>query len=253
MIPLSPEFQPLLLTTNQLRALPCLPALKDMINEAYLLHHKGFRTPDSRPRFGNEQELVNALAPPGRCCVMLQSQDEGQAARPVACAMLKVYHEGDPPADSGVSADVDDGVDGADDREDGEGVDISSIHDWEVGVVAVLQDPKLRKLGLAMRCMEVLERDLLERIKRGGGHSSGGSVPMQNDGLSSPGDQEASQPLNFWLMTSKSVNEAYWKRRGYETVKEKVFPKGHWGHKEEFTIAWMKKVVPRNPALTTGS
>ncbi|KAK2801011.1 hypothetical protein FQN51_005575 [Onygenales sp. PD_10] len=243
--PLSPEFQTILLTTNQLRALPCLPALKDMINEAYILHHKGFKIPDSH-RFRNEQELVDALAPPGRCCVMLQSQDGGQAARPVACAMLQVYHEGDPAPHAGVPVDVD----GREDEE--EEVDISAIHDWEVGVVTVLQDPKLKKLGLAMRCVDALESDLLERLKRGGGHSNG-SVPVQNDGLLGLGGQEAPQPLTFWLMAAKTVNEAYWKRRGYETVKEKVFPKGHWDYKEEFTISWMKKAVPRNPASTIGS
>ncbi|KLJ08701.1 hypothetical protein EMPG_15855 [Blastomyces silverae] len=256
---LSSDFEATLLDAKQFAAYPHLKALLSMVNESFDIRHKeSFGTHD-QGRFGSLEELAESVDAVGRCCIITQTP-KNQAPRIVACSILKAYFEWDAASDPALKkVDAQDistqnGTNGtsqlresSDDetdlalaalnaKNDDPAIDFRSVSDWELGVVVVRQDPQLSKLGLAVRCAALLEQDLLERLERAEKEDANGAI--------TPVDQQQ-QPLTFWVKTAAVVNGSYWHRRGYETVRTRMFPKGYWGAYSDFEIAWMKKCIPR--------
>ncbi|OJD11551.1 hypothetical protein AJ78_06302 [Emergomyces pasteurianus Ep9510] len=254
----SSEFQSELLDVKQLAAYPHLESLMLMVNEAYHVRHREIFETENRGRFGDVQEVVESLDSVGRFCIITQSQ-ENQASRIVACSLLKAFHEGDPVSSplprntDSTDISLPNGANGTkklpkssvsepgltsdfpNAKHVDPDVDIRSISEWELGVVVVRPDPQLSKLGLAVRCASLLEQDLLERLER--------TEKEDDNGRTAPVGQQ--QPLTFWLKTTEEINGSYWRRRGYTTVRTKIFPKGFWGAYRDFELAWMKKCIPR--------
>ncbi|OAX83672.1 hypothetical protein ACJ72_01961 [Emergomyces africanus] len=257
---LSSEFQPTVLDVKQLAAYPYLESLVSMVNEAFRVHHCELFDTHNTGRFEDVEEIVESLDAVGRFCIITQSQ-ENQAPRIVACSLLKAFHEEDPVSspppkkadNTHNSISSPNGANGIRKLPESSGsepsftpaslhakgevdadIDIRSISEWELGVVVVHPDPQLSKLGLAVRCASLLEQDLLARLERAERQDG-------NDTIAPVGQQ---QPLTFWVKTTAAINESYWQRRGFKTVRTKTFPKGFWGAYQDFDLAWMKKCIP---------
>ncbi|OJD28204.1 hypothetical protein ACJ73_00387 [Blastomyces percursus] len=253
------EFETTLLDAKQFAAYPHLEALLSMVNEAFDIRHREAFATHEQGRFESLEDLVESLDAVGRCCIITQTQ-RNQAPRIVACSILKAYFEWDSASDPGLKKkDTQDismqngapngtselhessgsqtnlTLDALNEKNEEPDIDFRSISDWELGVVVVRQDPQLSKLGLAVRCAALLEQDLLGRLERAEKEDANGAI--------TPVDQQ--QPLTFWVKTAAVANGSYWHRRGYETVRTRMFPKGYWGAYNDFEIAWMKKCIPR--------
>ncbi|OAT10320.1 hypothetical protein BDBG_05976 [Blastomyces gilchristii SLH14081] len=252
------EFEAMLLDAKQFAAYPHLEALLSMVNEAFDIRHRESFATHEQGRFESLEELVESLDAVGRCCIITQTQ-KNQAPRIVACSILKAYFEWDPASDPALKKEdardisTQNGVNGTSEPREPPGsetnltlaalnaknedpdMDFRSVTDWELGVVVVRQDPQLSKLGLAVRCAALLEQDLLERLERAEKEDANGAI--------TPVDQQ--KPLTFWVKTAAIVNGSYWHRRGYETIRTRIFPEGYWGAYREFEVAWMNKCIPR--------
>ena len=89
---------------------------------------------------------------------------------------------------------------------------------FEVAAVATLPESPFRKAGLATRCIAKLEDALLK------------------DG-----------EFLLWIHTAEFQNGAYWRRRGFETVRIETKPAGFWGAYEPFEfMTGVKCVGQRN-------
>ncbi|PGH15557.1 hypothetical protein AJ79_02339 [Helicocarpus griseus UAMH5409] len=259
----SSDFRATILDAKQFAAYPHLDSLMSMINEAYTIRHREAFATDKGSRFNTLKELIDALEDGGRCCIVTQEQQKNPAPTIVACAMLNVFHEGDPVSiqptlstedgDGTGRSSTSNGANGTSSEPSGSlgttesgltpaaplagvkdgHVDITSVFDWELGVVAVRHDPRFAKLGLATRCASLLEQDLLDRLD------------MAEKGKAVVEGTAGKQPLTCWVKTTGIANRQYWKRRGFNDVRLKKFPPGFWGAFEEFELVWMKRDIPR--------
>lgn len=253
------DFEAIVLDADELRAHPSLKALHSMINDAFWAQHREII--GNEPRFRDAEEFVGSMGIHGRCCIMFKKKkDQGHQPSngngiaqngdlgldeytPVATATLKPFKEhipglpvNDENGDANANANGNGNQTQPQDTEKNEPLDLLSILDWEPSVVAVRPEPGFQGLGLATRCMEMVERDVLMRMDQA-------ELGAPGAGIGADGDKR--NDLRFLIRTSAGVNVSYWERRGYIPVSTTVYPKGTWNMAQEFSLITLRKVVPR--------
>lgn len=255
---LSPDgYETIILSANELRAHPSLKALYSLINSAFTHQHQAVF--GAQLRFHDIDELIEPMGIHGRCCIMFKrahqnsqpGTDSGLSGQngtsrfdeliPIASATLKPFKQylpGAPePGDSSNTTSVIANGDQNITKDNGNGPhDILSILDWEPSAVVVRPEPEFQRLGLATRCMEQIERDLLTRMKQA-------ELEASSMGADTAGQKR--DDLTFWIRATAGKNHDYWGRRGYAFVGEETFPKGTWNAKEDFGLVTLKRQVPR--------
>lgn len=220
-----PEYELKVFTPQELQEHACLPGLWRMINRAFANHHRALIPPTlGHARYDAPQDVIRELGRHGICCVLLEITDG--ASKPIATAAIKPYKEvllveGDPNAPALIP--------NGDIPSEGDKSHASwmSIQDWELSSVAVDQDAKYAKQGLASRCCAEVERYLADQFRAASkSPEKTGQVPGK---------------LTIWIRGIKENVGAYWARRGYQDVSIRVVGKGGWGATRSFELVSSKK------------
>ncbi|KAG5209996.1 hypothetical protein GTR04_5421 [Trichophyton interdigitale] len=266
------EFGSLMLDVDELLRHPCLPRVLRLINFAFRRDDGVAVNSDGRKgRFNSPEEIIPWIGKHGRIAILFrykpkesrqqqqqlqpnchtngtnghaidngtngvtaladQEEREVDLNEPIATAVIKFFKPnlGLQPIEGELDGDVDKGI-GYDPEPD----DLLAIKHWEPACVSVMPfDDSLKGKGLAIRCVQMLEDDLLERI------DAAAQQREQETGM--PRD---TSPLTFWVRTRTDLTEEYWKRRGYEVLSCKWFPAGSWEYDHAFQISVLTKPVP---------
>ncbi|KAI9733131.1 MAG: hypothetical protein M1834_003678 [Cirrosporium novae-zelandiae] len=227
------EIQSIIFTPSQLRNSSYLPELMTLMNNAFGYAFRDLFPPPPRGRyrFSHPSQIVDAVGEYGRCCVLFMLDQDQKT--PVAITALKPYKE-DPsprgPSPGGSQSNV--AVERPEKPEletqcSIQGNMEEATTDWEIACVAVKDDPRFRKKGLAIRCIEELERDLSQRLAKTGDY---------------PNDKEngVTAKLTSWIRCHELI-EPYWAKRGFQQVKEKMMPIGFWGNIRPFRLVFMRR------------
>ncbi|KAK2874986.1 hypothetical protein FQN49_001886 [Arthroderma sp. PD_2] len=266
------EYGSLLLDSDELLHHPCLPRLQRLINFAFrrddgvAVNSDGkrgrFNEPEGILRFvGNHGRMVilfkyktkeSQQQPNGHgngvnghvdgngagangsngCATEREEQRELDFNEPVATASIKYFQPdlGIQPIEGKLDGDVENGI-----GYDTEPENILDIKHWEPACVSVMPfDESLSGKGLAVRCVRLLENDLLQRLDI-----------AANQQLRKTGQPSDTSPLTFWVRTRTDLTEEYWKRRGYQVLSCKWFAKGCWEYDHDFQISVLTRQVPR--------
>ncbi|EAS37024.3 uncharacterized protein CIMG_02378 [Coccidioides immitis RS] len=223
-----PGFSGTLLDSDQLRAHPCLKSLQIMVNDAF---REG-----NHDRFPTLDAVSATLGTHGRCIVIFRDTDVDKI-NPVATAMIKYYNPAvgvDPIGVIHANGRIE-----SEHGYDSEPADLLSITQWEPAAVAILQgDPSLRKLGLAVYCVDQLEIDLMKRLEEARKNQSAVSGAQSRSHTSASSAKV--QKLTLWIRAKQHL-APYWERRGYKLVHTKMYPKGIWGSQAELKIVTLKR------------
>ncbi|EEP76534.1 predicted protein [Uncinocarpus reesii 1704] len=236
-IPHLPGFSSIIVEGHQLRGHPCLEQLQITVNNAF---REG-----EHDRFPSIEHVITTPGVHGRCCVVFRDGDVDMTS-PVATAMIKYYNP-----DVGVDPIriIDRNGNVVNTSEftksepgyDSEPADFLSITHWEPAAVAILsEDPSLKKLGLAVYCVNQLEIDLLRRLSEA--RRKRPAVPDIQNGNHGLQTTTGIRNLTFWIRCKEHA-VPYWERRGYGLVQKKVYPKGVWGSRTELNIVTLKRDV----------
>ncbi|KAF3483579.1 uncharacterized protein GIQ15_02903 [Arthroderma uncinatum] len=235
------EFGSLTLDANELLHHPCLPRVQRLINFAFKRDDGvAVNSDGKRGRFNSPEQIIPWIGKHGRMVILFKyktkesqqhtnghtngtngyvngngattngsngcagadQERELDTNEPVATAVIKYFKPdlGIQPMEGKLDGDVEKGI-----GYDSEPADILSIKHWEPACVSVMPfDESLQGKGLAVRCVQMLEKDLLQRL----------DIAAREQQLKT-GQPSDTSPLTFWIRTRTDTTEAYWKRRGY--------------------------------------
>ncbi|EFR03340.1 hypothetical protein MGYG_06336 [Nannizzia gypsea CBS 118893] len=260
------EFGSLMLDIDELLRHPCLPRVQRLINFAFRRDDGVAVNSDGKKgRFNSPEQFIPWIGKHGRIVILFRYKakesrqqqhsngtnghangngtsgtaavaDEGEREidinEPVACATIKFFkpYLGIRPIEGELDGDIEKGI-----GYDPEPEDLLAVKHWEPACVSVMPfDDSLKGKGLAVRCVQMLEDDLLERLDA--------AAQQRERETGVPGD---SSPLTFWVRTRTDLTEGYWKRRGFKVLSCKWFPAGSWEYDHDFQISVLTRLVPR--------
>ncbi|KAF9697806.1 hypothetical protein EKO04_004223 [Ascochyta lentis] len=106
---------------------------------------------------------------------------------------------------------------------------------WEIKAVAVDGSAQYLRRGLAVKMYSFLEQCLVSRTRE--------------SGLSTTGRRLAEEDhLTFWILAAECINGVYWKKRGYEIVRQDTYGPPTWGCQTSFEMIVLRKNVPLTTA-----
>ncbi|KAM5456904.1 hypothetical protein MaudCBS49596_001146 [Microsporum audouinii] len=259
------QFGSLMLDANELLHHPCFHRVQRLINLAFRRDDGVAVNSDGKKgRFNSPEDIIPWIGKHGRIVILFKckakegrqhsyshsnggnghvngngsndctprsEEREIDTNEPVATAVIKFFKPdlGIQPIEGELDGDIEKGI-----GYDPEPEDILAIKHWEPACVAVMPfDESLKGKGLATRCVQMLEEDLLKRL-------DAAAQQRQRE----IGQASDTSPLTLWIRTRTDLTEAYWKRRGYEVLSRKWFAKGCWQYDHDFQVSVLTKQVP---------
>ena len=220
--PLPPNFSVHLYrsTPTTLPALPpaLLASMTACINAAYLHSDRLIKPPLFAPdkqRLDERRTVEADLGEHGILAIITDDSNDGQV---VATAGLKRWDGG---------------------REQGGKIRVAGSpgpNAWEVRLVAVRPDERLRGKGLASAAISLLEQEALRLAKAKAGEAQTNGTADETIGA------RASPEVTFWLHVLRESNGPYWTRRGYQVV-DSQWLESAWTSLRALEIDIMRKVV----------
>ncbi|PVH93045.1 hypothetical protein DM02DRAFT_604472 [Periconia macrospinosa] len=92
---------------------------------------------------------------------------------------------------------------------------------WEAKAVAVDEEERYLKKGIAIQLIADVKKYLIEKKKKVSGEGKGA--------------------LTLWVLTGEELNGAYWRRRGFVEVRRKTWKKPTWDCLSEFDMVVLKR------------
>lgn len=88
--------------------------------------------------------------------------------------------------------------------------------DYELAIVGLRPGSKYRKRGIADRLVDACQQEVLRRISAAG--------------------KNLGRPIRFMIRTEQELNGAYWLKKGFSLVGQRMCPTGTWGSNREFML-----------------
>ena len=201
--------EPTLYTVSGLESDPSLVSqITDLINEAFSRSKKAdpvkWRQGERR-RFPSDDLYFEMLGKEGVAATIFDITEEKRKVVAVAAAV---------PWEGGW-------------KKEGAGVE----EGWEIKAVAVDADARYLRQGLAVRLYGFLEQHLLLKSKQ--------------QGISTTGRKFASTDrLTLWILAAECINGPYWRKRGYELVRQETAEPPTWGVLTSFEMIVLRKDIP---------
>ncbi|KAF2133889.1 hypothetical protein P153DRAFT_362931 [Dothidotthia symphoricarpi CBS 119687] len=215
---------PTLFTPSELQSNPSLAKqIVELVNKAFTRSHAidpgEWILPSTR--FANIESLHEMLSPESVMAVIFESSDSGDKneesevirnRKIVVCAAAVSWKGGWMKEGAGV--------------EEG----------WEIKTVCVDGDVKYLRQGLALQLLASLENHLIEQMRR---------QPLDwTPAEKAIKTKESTGVLTLWVMSVESMTGPYWRKRGYQEIRRKVYGKGVWGCLTSFEMVVLRKYVP---------
>lgn len=190
--------------------------ITDLINEAFSRSKKAdpvkWRQGERR-RFPNDDLYFEMLGTEGVVAVIFDITEEKRKVVAVAAAV---------PWQGGW-------------KKEGAGVE----EGWEIKAVAVDADARYLRRGLAVQLYAFLEQHLLLKSKRLGVSTTGRKF-------------DSIDQLTFWILAAECINGPYWRKRGYDLVRQETAQSPTWGVLTSFEMIVLRKDIPFALAETGG-
>ncbi|KAJ8116153.1 hypothetical protein OPT61_g2361 [Boeremia exigua] len=101
---------------------------------------------------------------------------------------------------------------------------------WEIKAVAVDEDARYLRRGLAVQLYAFLEQCLVLKAKELGVSTTGQRFGQTDR-------------LTIWILAAECINGAYWRRKGYEVVRREAVEAPTWGVLTGFEMVVLRKDV----------
>jgi GNAT superfamily N-acetyltransferase len=201
--------EPTLYTISDLKSDPSLVSqITDLINEAFSRSKKAdpvkWRQGERR-RFPNDELYFEMLGTDGIAAIIFDITEEKRKVVAVAAAV---------PWQGGW-------------KKEGAG----SEEGWEIKAVAVDADAKYLRRGLAVRLYAFLEQHLILKSKTLGMSTTGRKFGSTDQ-------------LALWILAAECINGPYWRKRGYELVRQETAEPPTWGVLTSFEMIVLRKDIP---------
>ncbi|KAF1931297.1 uncharacterized protein M421DRAFT_56708 [Didymella exigua CBS 183.55] len=212
----TPSFsEPTLYTVSDLKSDPSLVTqITELVNDAFSRSKKSdlvkWRQGEQR-RFPNDDLYFDMLGTEGVIAVICDITEEKRKVVAVASAV---------PWKGGWN-------------KEGAGVE----EGWEVKAVAVDGDTRYMRRGLAVQLYAFLEQHLIFESKQLGVSTIGRRF-------------NSTDRLTLWILAAECINGPYWRRRGYELVRQEIAEPPTWGVLTSFSMIVLRKDIPFELAET---
>lgn len=205
-------------TVSDLESDPSLVSqITDLINDAFTRSKKAdpvkWRQGERR-RFPNDDLYFEMLGTEGIAAVIFDIVEEKRKVVAVAAAV---------PWQGGW-------------KKEGAGVE----EGWEIKAVAVDADARYLRRGLAVQLYAFLEQQLILKSKQLGRSTTGREF-------------HSTDRLTFWILAAECINGPYWRKRGYELVRQQTAEPPTWGVLTSFEMIVLRKDVPFELSETSTS
>lgn len=217
---------PTLFTPSELQSNAALAEkIINLVNEAFTRSRiaNPERWVQQAPRFPNIESLHEMLSPDSVMALMFDDsvardtkEENGtiQSRKVVACAAAVPWNGGWEKEGAGT--------------EEG----------WEIKVVCVDGDARYLGKGLPVQLLASLEGYLIEKTKKNLLDSTSMDTAIKT--------KESTGVLSLWILAAECVAGPYWRKRGYQELRRKVYGEGVWACRTSFEMVVLRKEVQLN-------